>query len=92
MSPVCSHCGDLFDEGPLVCPHCGADADQGWTDDSYTPEFDLETTPGETDDRSYNEFLDAEGLNPRPQPPVKTSFWVAFFVFAGLVALWLVLI
>ena len=63
MSPVCSNCGDLFDEGPPVCPHCGADADQDWTDDSYTPEFDFETGSGEMDDHSYGEFIQAEGLN-----------------------------
>ncbi|MCZ6786317.1 MAG: hypothetical protein O7E54_04040 [Planctomycetota bacterium] len=92
MSPVCSNCGDLFDEGPPVCPHCGADADQDWTDDSYTPEFDFETGSGEMDDHSYGEFIQAEGLNPRLRPPAKASFWVAFFVVAGLVALLLVLI
>ena len=92
MSPVCSNCGDLFDEGPPVCPTCGADASLEWTDDGFTHEFDLETGPGEMDDRSYNEFLDAEGLIPRPRPPVKVSFWVVFFVVAGLVALGLLLI
>jgi hypothetical protein len=39
--PVCSHCGELYEEGPLVCPHCGMDADAGWTPEP--DEFDFET-------------------------------------------------
>lgn len=39
MSHVCAHCGELFEEGRLVCPHCGADADLTYGGDPVDADF-----------------------------------------------------
>jgi len=43
--PVCSHCGELFPEGKLVCPHCGMDADADWSPEPDEFEFENADEP-----------------------------------------------
>ena len=38
--PVCSNCGEIFEEGRLVCPHCGMDSDANWSPEP--DEFDFQ--------------------------------------------------
>jgi len=37
--PACNNCGEVFDEGKLVCPHCGADADFTYAEEPNEFEF-----------------------------------------------------
>jgi len=37
--PACNNCGEVFDEGKLVCPQCGADADFTYAEEPN--EFDF---------------------------------------------------
>jgi predicted nucleic acid-binding Zn-ribbon protein len=59
---VCAHCGEVFQEGKLVCPHCGADADFTFAEDP--DEFDFGAV-----DPSYEEILEKEGLAPPSRRP-----------------------
>jgi sarcosine oxidase delta subunit len=58
VSRVCAHCGETYEEGRLVCPHCGADADLTWSGEP--DEADLEDPS--MDDEDYEAFLKREGL------------------------------
>ena len=42
---ACFHCGELFEEGKLVCPHCGADADFTYAEEPNEFAFDEPDEP-----------------------------------------------
>jgi len=84
---VCAHCGELFDEGKIVCPHCGADSDFTHAETPSEFEFDAPGAPGDDD---YERFLEREGLA-APSPRKKGLCALAVFLPGG-VLLWLLLI
>jgi len=89
MSPVCSHCGELYREGRLSCPHCGSDAETGWSAEDYSSEFDL--PDGGMDDEGYARFLETEGLaGPRKRSRPSTA-WVIWILILGAILLVLLL-
>jgi predicted nucleic acid-binding Zn-ribbon protein len=83
---VCAHCGEVFQEGKLVCPHCGIDAE--FTHAEEPNEFDF----GTPDTSSYEDFLENEGLAP-PSPRPKRGLCVLLLagpVISGLI--WVLLL
>jgi len=58
---MCANCGEVFDEGKLVCPGCGADTDLTLAD---APVGSGYADPG-LDDDEYTELLEQEGLAPK---------------------------
>lgn len=85
MSPVCAFCGQLYDDGRPNCPHCGADVDLTYSDDSYSPDFELyDESMG---DEEYERYLEREGLaepRPKPRPPPSWSKLTLLLLFLGL--------
>ena len=84
---ICAHCGEPFEEGKLVCPHCGADADYTWAETPSEFEFDAPTGPS---DRDYERFLEREGLT-APKARKRGLCVLAVLLVPGA-ALWLVLL
>jgi uncharacterized Zn finger protein (UPF0148 family) len=47
MSRPCPHCGETYEEeGALVCPHCGVDADLTYAEEPSELEFEQEEEKG----------------------------------------------
>jgi len=87
MGHVCFHCGELFDEGRLVCPHCGADREMTYYE---TPPEALEGGWSETDDAAYKAYLKQEGLAPLRAARRKNHMWwglLALLLASGLILL-----
>ena len=80
---VCAHCGEMYPKKRLNCPHCGADADHTYADDSYSPDFELDT--GELD---YDRYLEREGFAPRAESWSMPWTWLLVGVVILIVLVW----